>query len=504
MITTTEQNHCFNVRDFGALGDGHANDTMAIQEAINACAEGGGGRVLLDHGRFLSATIHLRSHVELHLTSTATLLAHADLSLYPLDPTPYLALGQMLVYAEGCEHIAITGAGTLDGNANVFGPQEVDVRPVIVRLRNCTHVRIEGVFLKDSASFHLHPIHCRHVRIVGVRIEGWLRPNNDGIDIDGCQNVFISDCDISGTDDNIALKTIEQGAPCENVVITNCILKSKCAAIRIGPDAVANIERVTVTNCIIRDTDLNGIKIQEAQGAVMKDFLFSNIVMENVRGPISVWLTGWKRDTVVWAFRDDIDWEKGRLENVSFENIRATSPEAAWGILITGTPHTRPQRISFSNIDITFPGGGTAEQARRKMPEREREYPEHNVFFGLEPLPAYGLYARHADEISLNNVRFRLQSSDLRPAIICDDVTGLELTGFGADADPKSESLIRLENTRGAFISNSRPVGTVPVFVQVEGSESREIVLRGNMLNTAGQAVKTAGEVSMAIVSQKE
>ena len=501
MKTSPEECLCFNARDFGAAGDGQANDTVAIQEAIDACAASGGGRVVLCKGRFLSATIHLRSHVELHLASSATLLAHPDVALYYADTkTPYVPLSKMLVSAEGCEHVAITGTGTIDGQANLFSPKEEDLRPMLVRLRDCAHARVEGVLLKDSASFNLHPVHCKHLRIVGLRIHSMLRPNNDGIDVDGCQDVFISDCHITGTDDNIALKTTEHGAPCTDVVITNCILSSMCAAIRIGPDAVANIERVTVTNCIIRNTGLNGIKIQEAQGGVMKDFLFSNIIMENVRGPISLWLQGWKPGSMIWGVQDDSNWEQGRLENVSFEAIRATSPEKGWGILINGTARTRPRRISFSNIDITFPGGGTAEEARREVPEHERAYPEHGLF-GV--LPAYGLYARHADEIALNNVRFRLESSDVRPAIVCDDVTGLELAGFRADADPKSESLIRLENTRGAFICGSRPVGPVPVFVQVEGLESREIVLRGNMPGQAGQAV-SIGVLSPSIVSEKD
>jgi len=490
------------VRDFGAIGDGETNDTGSIQQAIDACAQCGGGRVVLTRGRYLSATIHLRSHVELHLTSTATLLAHPDVSLYFADTiTPYVILSKMLVYAQGCDFVAITGMGTIDGQANLFSPKEEDVRPMLVRLRDCTHARIEGILLKDSASFNLHPVHCRHLRIVGLRINSMLRPNNDGIDIDGCQDVFISDCHITGTDDNIALKTIEPGVPCLDVVITNCILSSLCAAIRIGPDAVANIERVTVTNCIIRNTGLNGIKIQEAQGATMKDFLFSNIIMDNVRGPISVWLKGWKTGSQLWAVQDDSNWEQGRLENVSFENIRGTSPETAWGILVTGTSRTRPRQISFCNIDITFAGGGSAGMARRVVPERDREYPEHGVYGDL---PAYGLYARHADDISLHNVRFRLQTSDLRPAIICDDVTGLELNGFRADADPKTESLIRFHNTRGAIITGSRPLGPVPVFVQVEGPESREIILRGNMLGQAGQAVITTHGASSEAISQSE
>lgn len=494
----------FNVRDFGAVGDGKTDDTLAVQQAIDACARTGGGVVALHNGVFLVGSLELRSHVDLNLSSTATLLGSPNASAYHLDEkTPYRLIGRSLIYARGCEQISITGQGTIDGQGARFNAGDRDERPVLVRFRDCRNVKIEGVLVKNAASFAVHPIHCRQVRIEGIRIDSRVRPNNDGIDLDGCQEVFISNCNITTIDDSIALKSLEPGAPCSDIVVTNCILSSDCAAIRLGPDAVTNIERVAVSNCVIRDTHLNGIKIEESFGAAMKDLVFSNIVMDNVKGPISLRLAGWGMGIGnVWAVFDDSKWETGELRNVLFDNIRASSPSREWGISITGARRARPRDITFSNMDITFPGGGTdKEAARREVPDLERDYPECFIF-GV--LPAYGLYTHHADGITLNNVRFRLQSPDLRPAIVCDDAQDLEIAGLKAEGNPQAEALIRLQQVHGATIVGSRPLNAIGCFLQVEGDRTRSLFLRSVRSDLVGEAVKLGAGAPPGAVSHKE
>ncbi|MGO8751691.1 MAG: glycoside hydrolase family 28 protein [Thermoguttaceae bacterium] len=493
----------FNVREFGAAGDGKTDDTGPIQRAIDGCARQGGGVVVLDRGTFLTGTLLLQSHVDLHLTSTAVLQGVTDLAHYRADPkVVYKLLNQSLLFAEGCEHIAITGEGTIDGQGKAFRNGEKDQRPVLIRLRDCRDVRLAGFLVKNAASFGVHPIHCRQVRIEGLRIDSRVQPNSDGIDIDGCEDVFISNCNIRSGDDSIALKTIEHGAPCRDVAITNCILSSDCAAIRVGPDAVENIERVCASNCIIRDTRLNGIKIQMSFGAVMRDMVFSNMVMDNVTGPISIRLAGWKLGAGnIWAVFDDSNWEKGELRNILFENIRARVPRDAIKscISIAGAPQTKPRGITFSNLDISFPGGGTAQEAaRRVVPDLERDYPECFIF-GV--LPAYGLYVHHADGITLNNVQFHLEAGDLRPAVVCDDVQNLDLASFKADGDPKAESLVRLQDTQAALIAGARVLNPLGTFLRVEGERSNHIVLKGNDLDLAGKAVSVSEKVHPGAIS---
>ena len=491
-------NPSVDVRDYGAIGDGKSDDRPAIQRAVDACAESGGGKVVLHNGTFLSGTVVLKSHVELHLTSTAVLKGSPDLGQYVADDkTPYRITARSLIYARDCVHVAITGEGTIDGNGTAFGKKEDDERPALIRLRSCVNVRLESFLQQNSGGMALNLLQCRQVRIDGLQVSNTGRPNTDGFGIDGCQEVFVSNCNIRSSDDCIALRTTEPEMACRDVVITNCILSSGCAAFRVGPDAVADIERVTLSNCVIRDARLNGIKIEQAMGAVMRDMTFSNIVMENTVGPISLRLAGWKKGSGnLWAVFDDSNWEKGRLENILFNNIRAQAKGDGLktGMIIAGTARTKPTNITFSNVDITFAGGGTAEDgARREVPDKERNYPDIHMF---GTLPAYGLYVHHAAGITLHNVQFHLASQDLRPAIVCDDVQDLELAQFKAAGDEQGESLIRLQNTQRAWVTGSRPLQAIGTFLRVEGAKSRKVSLRNNELSLAKKEVEMGPEVT--------
>jgi len=515
----------FDIRDYGAMGDGLTDDAPAIQKAIDDCAANGGGRVVLDKGTFMSSGIHFKSNVELHLTVSAQLIGSLEVDKYSRDEKfAFKHIIRSLIYAADCENIAITGAGKIDGRGDLIKVANDNDRPDLIVLHGCKDVRIQDVFITNSKMFAVFILQCQRVRIDGVKLENLKNANNDGFDIDGSRDVFISNTNIHSIDDCIAFKASSRTEPCSNIVITNCILSSRCAAIRVGPDALADIENITVTNCIIRNTGLNGIKIQESMGAKARNMTFSNIVMENVKGPISVRLSGWAAGpyTDSWVSFNDSNWQKGNLENILFDNIRATvplelemKPEFAvsppgWlnitklnvGISITGTSKTRPKGISFSNIDITFHGGGTAEQAaRRNVPDLERDYPEMYMF---GELPAYGLYMHHVSGVVLDNVTFRLAHEDLRPAIVCDDVDDLELAGFKAAGSKNAESLIRLENSSNIFIRGSRPLNAIGTFLRVEGARSKDIRLSGNKLNLARKQVETtAGAGISAVISDK-
>jgi len=480
-----------NVRDYGAAGDGKTPDTAAIQKTIDACAAKGGGTVVFEAGMYLTGTIFLRNHVTLQLASAALLRGSSDISDYPIDKKCRYAhklTERALIAADDCEHVGITGCGTIHGSGKAFS----DSRPTLIRIRGCRHVILRDVLLRDYASWGVYAILSRDVRIEDVNIDSFVRKNNDGFDIDSCEDVFISNCHVFSGDDSIALKTSEPGCPCRNIVITNCVLSSVCAAIRIGPESKADFERIAVTNCVIHDTGRDGIKLQECNGTVMQDLTFSNIVMDNVVGPISVRLGGWHTmPDKSLDIPSDEGWENGRLRNVLFDNIRArvsavfmqgTPYEAPQAealkrqcITIMGTPRTKIEGITFSNVRMTFPGGGTAEEAaRREIPELERQYPCTGMF-GI--LPAYGMFVRHAEGITLNNVHFQLESPDHRAAVVCDDVEDLELNGFKAEAHA-TVALVQLRNTRRAFIAASRRAGTVGSFLEVDGA-SQQVLLDG-------------------------
>jgi hypothetical protein len=498
----------FDPREFGALGDGRTLDTVAIQRAIDACASAGGGTVVLHGGAFLSGTLVLKSHVDLRLERGTRLVGSPHISDYTAAEITLKNIAWALIFADGADDIAISGPGSLECNGKAFkgeaGPggrlRDRTPRPVVVRFRNCTNVRLDQFKLRDYPVFGVHLIGCRDVVIEGLAIDCFVQPNNDGIDLWDCEKVFISNCSIFTGDDCIAIYS-EHRACCD-ITIANCQLSTLCQAVRIGPHSIRNLERITVANCVFRDVGHSGICLQMCQGGVMQDLVFSNLVMENVVAPITARLGGWQTDpAMTWSVQGDANWEQGVLRNVLFQNIRARVPafamqgtpyERNWRnvprlvgmqrscLHLVGTTRTVIENVAFNGMHVTFPGGGTAAEGRRReVPELERAYPT-SYMFGI--LPAYGLYARHVRGLSLHHVRFDLAAPDLRPAVVCDDVTDFALNGFSAAGSREAEGLMRLSNVRQGFITASRPLSTVAAFVQAENTADNELSLQSNDL----------------------
>jgi polygalacturonase len=338
---------------------------------------------------------------------------------------------------------------------------------------------------------------CRHIQIDRVRVDNRQNQNTDGFHLVACESVFISNCDMDCGDDAFPLS---QSA--KNIVITNCVITSRWAAFRMGPSSTGAFRDIAISNCVIHDTYGCGIKLQMVEGGVMEDIVFDNLVMTRTTGPISIRLAGY----LGWKGEREKSLPTGTFRNVRFSNIRATVPENAHPLAhevvrmpgelrscinITGLPGHPVEGVTFSNVHITYAGGGTAaEAARRDVPEMADHYPEYHMF---GTLPAYGLYARHARGLTLQDVRFDLARPDLRPAIVCDDVADLELSGFRASGHPEAEALIRLQGARGAFIHGCRPLNDVGAFLRIEGAESRDILLAANDLRRA-RAVSAAAD----------
>ncbi len=500
-----------SVRAFGAIGDGVHLDTKAIQAAIDACAREGGGEVLFPIGTYLSGTVFLKDDVTLHLDPQAVLLGSKDVADYaaPAAGDPSDTMGG-LVCAEGVRNVGISGAGAIDGQGKEFphGMENYNfeamenaevkqsfVRPFLVRIKSCENVVIKDVSLRNAACFALYLNQCRQVRVNGVRINNRVNQNTDGMDLYNCEDVFISDCHMSCGDDAIAIYQSGQ-----RIVVTNCVITSRWAAFRIGPFSTGTLKDITVSNCVVYDTYGAAIKLQMVEGGVMENISFSDLVLDHVTGPISLRRAGW----LGWRHEREKSLPIGTLRNIRFHNIRATISDNAYPlahegprnpgearscITITGLPGCPVEGITFSDVHITFPGGGSrAEAERRNIPEMPDEYPEYHMF-GV--LPAYGIYARHVRDVALQNVRFDLADPDLRPAILFEDAEGLEIAGFQAASDP-SQPLIRAIDARDAFIHGCRPLSAGGTFLRVEGAQSSGITLSGNRIGSAGKAVELA------------
>jgi polygalacturonase len=420
----------FDVYDYGATGDGVTLDTKEIQSAIDECSEFGGGRVVLTRGDFLTGTLFMRSNVELHIEVSATLYGSDNIDDYSVHTHKQLYrkethMDRCLIYCHNVENIAFTGRGTIHGQGEKFvlsaeRPKPVS-RPMLIRYLDCRNIRLAGLRLLNPASWTNAFIRCSNIWVDGIETVSRANRNGDGLDFDACQNVFVSNCNLDCSDDCICLQNSEAELICKNIVITNTIMCSKWAGIRIGLLSCGAIENVTVTNCIFRDIDCSALKIQSAEGNVLQNMVFSNLVMENVQRPLFITLNHYRE-------RVDLSEEvtgTSRLRHMLFDNIRATGKPAdpkylRSCIIIDSLPEHAIEDISLSNIRYTAVGGGTEEHAvLTDIPylyNTRAECYKYNDKDG--PLPAYGLFARNVKGLAMNGVHIDTMQHDARPPYV--------------------------------------------------------------------------------------
>ena len=410
----------YNVKTYGAVGDGKTLDTGAIQACIDACVAAGGGRVLLEGGTFLSGTVVLKSNINLHIEANATLYGSPDCADYPkdreykhIDPKG-CARGNAacLIFAEEAENLSITGLGTINGNGKSFVRLEptatawkpyvrisLETPPRCVFLAGCRHVRITDVTLDDPPSGWSYWISdCDDVCMTRLRIRANVEyPNNDGVHINSSRDVTVSDCNIQASDDAIVVRannsSLKENKICERIAVTNCNLSSRTGAIRIGW-----INDGVVRNCV-----------------------FSNLTVTDSRNGIFITLPDKKMQV------PDEGREASVIENLSFDNIvmdRIHSHPIRIGIAEEKTSRVRVKSISklyFRGIrcrGLEFPSVEGSESCKLKeicfedcVFEKENRTPEYGEAVDRrEDYKTVELFGdtlfSHAESVLLNNVRF--------------------------------------------------------------------------------------------------
>jgi polygalacturonase len=446
---------------YGAVGDGKALNTTAIQKAIDECHQKGGGKVVFPEGNWLSGTIVLKDQVTLQFNKDARLLGSTDINDYQnIDPfTDGLGIdvGWALLVAVDAKNIGIEGEGAIDGQGSKLKEQQIATdtrpesqrwgrRPFLVRIVRCENVTVKGITLNYAAAWTSHYFQSKKLTIENVKIVSHGVAHNDGIDIDGCQDVRIKNCDIISGDDALCFKTTSSTMACSNIVVSGMRLKSNQGAIKMGTESMAPFENITISDCYIYDTNNGGIKLLTVDGAHLRNVQISAITMVNVRTPMLLRL-----GSRLSVFRKGKDTQQptGTLENVIIKNVKAQAAAQAQlmpptGILITGVPGHYITNVTLENIEISLAGGGTAENAQQQVPEAVDKYPEVKTFGPL--VPAYGIWARHVKGLKLVNITLHLDSIDRRPAFICEDGQDIEVDGRKIPATTGAPATIRLEN----------------------------------------------------------
>jgi len=500
----------FSAVRHGAVGDGKTLCTQAIQKAIDACAAAGGGRVSLPAGTFLSGTLYLKSRVTLALEEGCTLLGSPNLADYPENVPAVRSytdnyVTRSLIAGEDLDRVAVVGRGTIDGNGGAFKGGKYLIRPYVIRLVNCRDVLVEGVHMRRSPMWMQHYLACDRLTVRGITVINHGNPNNDGLDIDGCRDVIISDCLLDSDDDALCLKsTLER--PCENVVVTNCVLSSHCNAFKMGTESNGGFRNITASNCVIaspagskatygRARGSGGIALEIVDGGRLENVAISNFVIQGVTTPIFMRLGNRAR-----PFKKDMPKpEAGTFRNVKLSHIVATGVSKT-GCALAGLPGHPIEDVSLADIHLSFEGGGTSEEAARAVPENPEKYPECTMFGDL---PAYGFYVRHARGIRLTNVRLTTEKADLRPALVCDDVENLSVDGLEAAWSPGAAPMVRFSQVRGATVRGCRPDAPAATFLRLENAATRGVLLQANDFRGVGKVFEAAPDVPKnAIVEQ--
>lgn len=426
------------VKDFAAIKGGQQVTTRQLQDAIDACAKQGSGKVYFPAGYYLTGTLILKSGVRIELAEGARILGSTDEKDYLVINPEYRnntdrQVNKSLFYAEKAEDIAITGKGIIDfqGDSPVYQPSHDNDprRPFGIRLVSCKNVYVSGLMLLNSAQWMQHYLDCENVMIENLNVFNHAHQNNDGLDIDGCRNVYVRNCRIDSDDDGICLKS-NGPSSCENVLIEKCVASSHCNALKLGTESTGGYKNILYRDCKVvpsvtglhfingASTSRTAITLIITDGGLMENVWFDHIEAADCVTPIFVTLGNRSRKHTDSAPKPDV----GRIENIKLSNIKATGagPMAS---SITGLDNGHVIRnVSLENIDLTLIAPGNAKDREADMTKiLSRVKPGYPSPHTWGNLPAYGFYFRYLDGLQLTHVNLKQECGDPREAIVTED-----------------------------------------------------------------------------------
>jgi polygalacturonase len=440
----------YNILSFGARGDGKTINTQAINQAIIRCNRNGGGTVLIPPGNFVSGTIVLLSDVDLHLDPGAILVGSKDTSDYLVMPEALFDEGydrHGLIYCGDARNVSITGGGEINGNGTSFmngldkphvgpdferkytrqgeafmkpgdifedGPVSYPYRPgLLITFRRCEQVHIADVTLKDAPEWTVRIDDSEDVNIRGISIlNNPLIPNNDGVHITASRNIRISDCNIFAGDDAIIVSGLgnspmpgdsahktknetkigNKTGYAENVTVTNCVLSSRSAGIRVGY-GIHPIRNLVFSNLVIYESN-RGLGVFARDGSRIENVLFSNIIINNRLHSGHWWGKG--EPIHVSALRDSKNGTFGTIDNIRFTDITASSET---GILIFGVPESTLKNIFLNNVRLTIHAGKYTDSYGGNFDLR----PAFPIEYGIFKHDIPGLYAQYVKNLTVSH-----------------------------------------------------------------------------------------------------
>ncbi len=466
----------YSVKDYGAKGDGQMLDTKNINAAIDAASQAGGGTVYFPAGNYITGSIHLKSNITLYIDRAAVIIAasSADSTEYDkIEPSKnpvndkYTDLGHnrfhnSLIWGENLHDIAITGGGMIWGRGLLGGEVKggSNYANKSIALLLCRNVLIQNIIIKHGGWFGILTTGVDHLTIDNVTMD----TNRDGMDIDCCQFVHISNCTInSPSDDGICLKSsyaLGYTRATKNVAITNCIVsgyfegtvldgtykkdyrKAPTGRIKLGTESNGGFQNIAISNCVF--DHCRGLALESVDGALLEDVTVSNITMRDVtNSPFFIRLGARMRGP------DSLLIGQCHRINISNVNVYNATDDSSASI-ISGIPGHDISNVEMSNIHIYYKGGGTKDMDTIQVPEFEKRYPDPNKF-GV--IPAYGFFIRHVNNIVMRDVTIEFFNNDYRPPFIINEVTGAIFRNVSAQKT-KEASFFMLDKVKDFSLQN--------------------------------------------------
>ena len=455
----------YNASMFGIKSNGTTSNTNSIQKGIDYVSENGGGRLVFYVGRYLTGTIHLKSNVTIQLEEGAILVGSPN----PFD-YEFISNWTALIFAHDQINIGITGKGVIDGQGFIVANNLVELihngvvkdplkndrpwegrRPMNIYFRGCRNIVINGITLKDPASWNQTYDQCKNLIVDRITVDSKSYWNNDGIDIVDCDSVSLTNSYFDAADDGICLKSHSADFICQNVYIHNNTIRTSANGIKFGTASLGGFRNIKIINNLVFDTYRSAITFAAVDGGIVE-----NITVDSLRS-IN---TG---NVIFLRIGERRAGKKEKMNNISISNVYAEvpaiKPDAGYNYegpvedmprnispaSIAGLPDALIENVTLRNIEIHYPGGGNAAFAKvglnelDKVPEMAASYPEFSMF---KELPAWGFYIRHAKNIVFENVRLTCEKKDYRTAVVLDDVIGATFKALKVIEPDKKKEVI--------------------------------------------------------------
>ncbi len=484
----------FNVRDYGAVGNGSTNDTAAVNRAITAANAAGGGIVRFPSGTYESKnTIRMKSNVTLQLDAGSTISGNGADTYDPPEPNQwddYQDYGHShfhnaMIHGDNLSNIGFTGSGVIDGDgALITGNPKSGEADKIISLTRCKNLTLSGITLREGGHFAALINDCDNV--VSDRLTIDTAMDRDGWNIISTTDVRITNAHLEANDDALAFKSdYALGAKLDNghVTVTDSYLSAGCCnALMFGSETCGDFTDYRFERITIKGSDKSGLGLVSMDGAKISDVHYKDITMTDVRSPIM--------QKVGTRKRCGNNPGVGSISNITYTNIKATGTTPSFSPTLWGESGSgRIHDITFTDVDITVPGGNGTMSADPPSNDPKDYNPK-----AIGTRPAYGWYIRNADRVRFTDSEVRFAADDGRPAVIANNSTGIRFDRFTAQRGGDSPSDLLFQNVTGYCVANSADTGGGALRVSQTGS-SRNCDGGGPLptRHEAENAVRSAG-----------